>query len=276
MNSEKNAPLEGFPDVEQLKAESKSYRDILENLCGFNILSLRHWIDVANRSHVPYVPIEVITEFPMHDLLRFDEEKHAPALVRGFNQIKNAKEKNTIIRWDCCAGMELKYEMSKGNTKWKESFWDTFWIDDPRAYDILFEYPERFVQVLKRPWINATIYNGYPIEYRVFIEGSKVVGVSNYYLQRSLPEDENWVLQDIETVQNLSEKIITNVPIPIKCPEINIDPKTIACSLDWIKDTNGNIFFLEGGPPHLPHWGAHPCCFKPGSISGIALSNQNE
>ena len=37
--------------------------------------------------------------------------------------------------------------------------------------------------------------------------------------------------------------------------------------------TAEGMLFLEGGPPH--ELGAHPCCFREGRISGVALEDRN-
>src|SRR5207342_1126241 len=36
-------------------------------------------------------------------------------------------------------------------------------------------------------------------------------------------------------------------------------PKAFSC--DWLLIQDGQVVFLEAGPPHTPTGGAHPCCF---------------
>jgi hypothetical protein len=50
-------------------------------------------------------------------------------------------------------------------------------------------------------------------------------------------------------------------------------------SADFIVREDGEVLFLEGGPPHVaePPLGcpsAHPCCMEPGNIYGIAFARR--
>ncbi len=51
------------------------------------------------------------------------------------------------------------------------------------------------------------------------------------------------------------------------------DPDGVHFTADFIVTSKDEILFLEGGPPH--ELGAHPCCFQPGEIQGVALENRN-
>ena len=51
------------------------------------------------------------------------------------------------------------------------------------------------------------------------------------------------------------------------------DPDGVHFTADFIVTGKDEILFLEGGPPH--ELGAHPCCFQPGEIQGVALENRN-
>ena len=45
-------------------------------------------------------------------------------------------------------------------------------------------------------------------------------------------------------------------------------------TMDFLVTQQDEVLFLEGGPSH--RHGAHPCCFEPGHIDGIALEDRNE
>ena len=47
-----------------------------------------------------------------------------------------------------------------------------------------------------------------------------------------------------------------------------------AWTADFVMTADRQILLLEGGPPHLPTFGAHPCCFQPGQIAGDAYTPQ--
>ena len=131
-------------------------------------------------------------------------------------------------------------------------------IDDPRFADILYDYGERngasSLPVWRRPWITAQIEEGYPVEFRVFARDGGILGLSSYYPQRPLPLT-SLIMRSCERILQYSERLIEQVA---------------NFSADWLVRPDGEILFLEGGPPH--HEGAHPCCFPVGKIQGLALS----
>lgn len=61
-----------------------------------------------------------------------------------------------MVRWDCCAGEHLKYELGTGRPEWQPAFQQLV-IDD------------------------------YPVEVRVFAFDGQIQGVSSYYPPRPLP-----------------------------------------------------------------------------------------
>jgi len=180
------------------------------------------------------------------------------------------------LRWDVCAPYDVKTGLSQGNYEWNNSYLNLT-PDDPRGFDLIYSFPALEMPVWLRPWVKAQIIDSYPVEYRVFVLDNNVIGVSNYYPQRELPET-NEIMQDIQTVTQLTNKIIGTIKPPWNSPQmekLGFHKDTISGTLDFIKTEDGDMLFLEGGPPHHPAWGAHMCCFEQGKINGVALKDRN-
>ena len=104
-----------------------------------------------------------------------------------------------------------------------------------RTFDILYDYPEEEIPVWQRPWLSARLFMRYPVEYRVFVEEGVVVGISNYYIQRSLaayPSAES----DIDAVKRMVVRLVKTASAD-------------SFSADFMKLDDTSILFLEGGPP---------------------------
>src|SRR5690606_28774958 len=85
-----------------------------------------------------------------------------------------------MVRWDACASLSLKSAMTDldpSPTSAMRGSFDMHPEGDPRAYDIIYQYPAAVVPVLARPWLQAQFHDGYPIEFRVFVEDSKVIAL---------------------------------------------------------------------------------------------------
>ena len=111
-----------------------------------------------------------------------------------------------------------------------------------------------------------------PVESRAFVRDGGVLGISSYYPQRPLPE----FPAHIQAVREQTEMLINAVRTPFQWhvePSLRgLDKDGVHFTADFIATAEGMIF-LEGGPPH--ELGAHPCCFREGRISGVALEDRN-
>ena len=181
-----------------------------------------------------------------------------------------------MLRYDFCAPLETKIRMSSGMPAFHPDM-TNFILDDPRAYDILWEYPRENVPIHQRPWIQAQIQDSYPVEYRVFVRQGVIQGISNYYPQRPLRRNDN----EIERARELTLALVENASTPFLWPNSVMNPWVFArygadgthFTADFIVTETGDMLLLEGGPPH--EMGAHPCCFRDGELSGIALTDRN-
>ena len=244
-------------------------RDEWKDQKGFNTVSLGAWLDVCKAAGVEAVPASEIARIEIENLMvaldnpESTEETDATRALKAFwTKIEEAKKPHTMIRWDCCTCTEVKYRLSTGRPEWHPDLLDCFYIDDPRAVDIIFEYPDSVIAAWSRPWMRARILDGYPVEYRVFVEDDEIVGVSSYYPQRPLPDSPE-VREDVAACLLETSKLIAALPTPLKYPgwlERPLSPDSRSFTADFMRLEDGRLLYLEGGPP----FGAatHPCCFE--------------
>ena len=236
-------------------------------------ISLGDWLELCRETAVPHVPAEKVTTLLREDCLSFDTQgEHQERLKAAFEEIQAAKKQFHMMRFDCCAGLEIKHQMAQGQPFWKPEFNDII-IDDPRAFDILLEYPREEIPIWRRPWVSPIVFDNYPVEYRAFVNNGELKGISSYYPQRPLIEFKG----HLETVRQYTELLAEAAPTPFLWPLAHmpgfIKKESVHFTADFMATAEG-ILFLEGGPPH--QMGAHPCCFIPGNTEGIALTDRNE
>ena len=110
--------------------------------------------------------------------------------------------------------------------------------------------------------MRARILDGYPVEYRVFVEADEIIGVSSYYPQRPLPDSPE-VREDVAACLAETAKLIAALPTPLEYPgwpERPLSPDSRSFTADFMRLEDGRFLYLEGGPPFGA--GAHPCCFE--------------
>jgi len=131
--------------------------------------------------------------------------------------------------------------------------------------------------------------DGYPVEYRAFVQNGELIGISSYYPQRPLPRNDEHLAAIRKHVATLIEELDGPFEWPAG-PDEAMAIKTAVPTLEGKEPPAGTphhdgvhftadcaattlgMLFLEGGPPHF--MGAHPCCFQPGRIRGVALEAQ--
>ena len=244
-------------------------RDECKDREGFNTVSLGAWLDVCKAAGVEAVPATEIGRIEIENLLvaldnpESTEETDATRALKAFwAKIEAAKKPGTMIRWDCCTCTEVKHRLSTGRPEWHRDLLDCFYIDDPRAVDIIFQYPDTVMAAWSRPWMRARILDGYPVEYRVFVEADEIIGVSSYYPQRPLPDSPE-VRDDVAACLLETSKLIAALPTPLEYPgwpDRPLSPDSRSFTADFMRLEDGRFLYLEGGPPFGA--GAHPCCFE--------------
>lgn len=246
-------------------------------LGSFPAPSLLSWLGWAHAAGVPAVPAVSVASFDLDALLRFDEPSEASSAIhRQLDGINRNRPAGTMHRWDCCAPWGIKAAMAKpqspGSPAPSEAF--SLEVGDPRAYDILFEYPADRVDVVRRPWQPTRFEAGYPIEFRVFVHEGRAVGVSNYYVQRPLPDTDEvraWAQEALRFSQCMVDAAQAGGAFPWM--PLRHVPETVQrgfeATLDFLIAEDGRVLFLEAGPGY--GLGAHPCCFWNEATGQVAV-----
>ena len=221
-----------------------------------------------------------IATMTREDYLSWDVEgPHQARLEAMYAQVMQSRLPDQMIRYDCCAGIDLKRTMAQGVFQWEPAFGEVN-LDDPRLMDIIFELPYEEIALWQRPWIKPYVLSGYPVEYRVYVRDGRMVGISNYYPQRDLPLFET----HLAVISHYTRALIEALEPPFiwnngLATQINqngdnpLDLDGIHFTADYIVSENNAILFLEGGPPH--EFGAGACCFLENQIDGIALIDRH-
>lgn len=221
--------------------------------------SLLDWLSLCDRCQIDAIPGRELGRIPVRDILAIQDGDPYSEETRSFLESLQSKlSPNSMLRWDCCAGEHLKIALGNGQPAWQPAFQELR-FDDFRLFRILVEDVgvESSLAVVERPWVTPRLFEHYPIEVRVFASEGQIQGVSSYYVQRIL-EDTPEIRDFCQQAWDLSARFL---------------PHISAFSADWMLTESG-VLFLEGGPPHTLRGGAHPCCFVPGQIHGIALQPQ--
>lgn len=123
----------------------------------------------------------------------------------------------------------------------------------------------------------------WPMEWRVFVEGGRVTGVASYYpwVGSVTPENASKALEAVALAERMIEKMQelslvprsmdaellrravgkSDAPHPVHSETLERFPRDgLACTLDFMETSDG-MMLLEGGPPHMPIGGGHPCAF---------------
>ena len=270
-----------IPDPAEQLEQAKRTIDLIREAAGqdhperFCPVSLGDWLELCGEAGVPHVPAELVATMLRDDCLAFDTRgEHQERLVSALEALQEAKLENHMMRMDPASGIEIKHRLSIGEPEFRPEFQEII-LDDPRLFDILFEYPREEVPVWRRPWVDAMRHQGYPVEYRAFVRDSTLLGISNYYPQRPLPE----FPAHLEAVRRYTQALIESVKPPFLWHTAHglmdgtLDAAGIHFTADFLVTVQDEVLFLEGGPPH--ELGAHPCCFEPGNIQGIELRDRN-
>lgn len=229
---------------------------------AFPSASLRSWMDLAHSSGLACVPAHYLGSIEIEPLLNFDSPIEGTSQAMGqVEKFNNDLVADHMLRWDCCAPWGVKSALGNGFVC--PSIQDAF-LDpgDPRAFELIYDYPAPSIPVFSRPWVKAMVFEEYPVEFRVFINEARVVAVSNYYPQRALPDHEKVRLLAARAVA-MAQKIVDKAlgrglrPWMPGVPAERQPP--FSASLDFLVLSSAQVVFLEGGPGF--GFGAHPCCF---------------
>lgn len=256
-------------DLSAIKNSVKAFEDApemgrYEPLPGnaFPSASLFAWIALAHASGVPCVPASLEATIPIEPLLHFDAPIEGTSqALSTLDRLNETVSDDLMLRWDCCAPWGVKSAMANGLKRPSRQEMELE-AGDPRAFDLIYDFPAEDIGVFSRPWVPAMIFEDYPVEFRVFVDNAKVVGISNYYPQRKLPDHpkiRRMASEIAQQAQRMVEKAVERNMQPWM-PRVDAARQPSFCStLDFLVRSSGGIVFLEGGPGY--GYGAHPCCF---------------
>lgn len=235
--------------------------------------SLKAWLDVVQAAGVPSVPAQALTAIHRQDFLRFEESLvEKPEVWAAFEAALAGVADTHMVRWDACAPLDLKYAMASKAAPSAET--RRMGPDDPRAYDILTDYPADEFTVWMRPWVQARMEEGFPVEFRVFVREGQVLGVASYYPQRALPDTPE-MRGLAEQCVDRTNQVLAHLAATGEYPWLTsyagmFTEGTVNATLDFLVTSNNEVVFLEAGPPFGA--GAHPCAFIDRPVNGIALA----
>lgn len=228
---------------------------------GFNLVSLGDWLDLCRRTDIPHVAGTHVASIDIDTLFAYDIDPDNPDLQAFSRAVNAAKKPATILRWDVCAPLAVKSALARGRADWDPGMLDGLSIDDPRASDLIYEYPGTSMAVYSHPWMETARLHNYPVEYRAYVRDGDVIGISNYYPQRPLDLDAELVA-DLGHVARHTRRLASALPVPVRFPggpHAHWPSSSRSFTADFIKLHDGAVLYLEGGPPYGA--GAHPCCF---------------
>ena len=268
------------PDPEEVRRSAErraAFQDEVAALGGFSPLSLEDWLSLCATAGVDAVPSTILGRVPMAALREFDANPaYGEAMAeagRALEALEAANpEERYMTRFDGCGDMWLKIAMNDSG-EWHPDFARVPSVDDERTYETHAIFmPKPDVPVHARPWADAVKVDGLPLEFRVYVGGGEVLGVSNYHYQRPLP-DEPWVVAHAERCLALAATLLAAQTRPVRLIRAvgeTADPAVNQWTADFVVLEGRGPVFLEGGPP-VAHR-ANPCCFRGRErIEGIAL-----
>jgi len=317
-----------IPSEEDLRAERQAGyawtrerlidpADILTRAPGgdaaqMNLLSLPAWLAVAQRAGIDFIPARLLADVDAEVYIEtFDHpESDAGKTYAAFHaQVVNDLAEGEMVRMEQVAPRDIKGLMSMGATM-SSGLIDLH--DGGRYLDL---HEDRFyvtfkdlgadrVRAYARPIVTPAMIDGsfrgdegrWAVEFRVYVESGRVVGISNYYPQVAMdPSQYKDAARDAyaaaQSMLNTMNALHLGVGGHTLCPDRG--PKDIMeqtpdwmpsiwgpqnFTLDFMLLENGDITFLEGGPGGMS--AAHPCCFlqedrevEPDFLHGVAWSD---
>ena len=267
-----------FPTEEEM--EELSARRHAEAKAPFEVpgskafigVSLNAWLDVMTAAGIPSIPAEAVTSLKRETFLGFEKSlTDEPEAWRAFDAALGSVPSTHMARWDACSSLDLKFAMAEKSPFGAHA--RVLHPGDPRAFEILADYPAEEFTVWSRPWVEAKLVDGYPVEFRVFVKDSKVLGIASYYPQRALPATPE-ILGLAAQCGDLTRKALQLLESTGQYPWMadyarHFATGTVNATLDFLVTPDNQVLFLEAGPPYGA--GAHPCAFIDRTIEGIAL-----
>lgn len=284
-----------------LTPEAILAREAADGPARFNFLSLPAWLALVERAGVPFIPAREIAALQVETFSQAFDGVEDPRLSEFLEALVAGVAYGEILRMEQCAPDTVKSEMGYGRDLGNGLDIDpstgkkTPGLWSPRFYDTLMDLGHPFVRGYARPKAEtvgvAAVWEGqegyWPVEFRVFVQDSKVTGVSAYYPQAPLDPD-LWLDMARESGR-LAEKIVATMAElklgvgngrlcgdrPQEHARADAPPGMELWghqdfTMDFLFDAESEqLVFLEGGPGGWRQ--AAPCCFETGPYGEEAL-----
>lgn len=268
----------GIPDIDAIIRQARECFERAKREVAregrFIGVSLGQWLSHVAAAGVAHVPATKIFSIGRDVWLYAEEGRDADAVTwREFSSALSSQPDGVMVRLDACSGEDIKYPMATGQLPdfVQRKSLSPF---DYRASEIVYEYPGDEIDVWARPWIEAMMHEGFPVEFRVFVRNGEVLGVASYYPQRPLPDTEEmrgYAGHCREKAQAITSHLNSIGATPwMPNYEGRFSDGKVSAAMDFIIGTDGEPVFLEAGPPYGA--GAHPCVFIDREITGVALA----
>lgn len=238
----------------------------------FLVTSHGDWARLVDRTGLAHaIPTHPAGRFAVDDLLDGYDQDEAAAwrirsaehdLCRAAEQLELRAGQPFVWRTDACAPGGVKAACDRGRDHREiagpGSRHEPI-LFDLRVVELAGSWPRPEVELHLRPYIEPTIVDGWPLEYRVWVLDGAARAVANYYPQRPLPERNPAVLFTMGTAAGTAEQIAA------ACAPFDLIPHNpdagagITFTADFLVDAGRRVRWLECGPYTFPNWGAHPC-----------------
>ena len=241
------------------------------------MVPLGPWLELCKNAGIPHVSAMFSPEFPIEQIyIALNGPGSGPTrqLDAAFRWYESEKLKRLkaghrfSARWECCSNSMAK-EAAGNGWEWDSDYYELT-CDDSRVMDCTAGNTTT-TRLCVRPWMDTPRADDYPVECRVFVDYRYgIIGISNYYPQRPLTFQDcdgqvhAWMHLVLQRTRRLADAVRDK------------HGEGMGFTADWLLTGVSDCVFLEGGPPHEEsgHVSAHPCCFAPGKIEGIALARR--
>jgi hypothetical protein len=298
------------------KANRETLRAACAAMDGFCPFDLGHWMELAARAGVPMIPATAVAtgatalwNDEAHGHPAID------VMIAQARQAVDAESRPMILRWSWASHGDVKHHTNGGTRDWHPDLVEPY-INDERSYELQMDFPLPEFSIWMRPWMTLTTRtapkpamdpqhaahhrereNGYrseqgralvtgplpthdqfALEARVYVESNAIKGISAYFPQCPMDPADLDVQTLFRQARVMAQALIDHQTKPVILPRVHHVHGTNdnAWTVDFVMTADGNVMLLEGGPPHMPGGGAHPCCFAPGRIAGEAFASAKE
>jgi len=233
----------------------------------FNTLSLPGWLKLADLAGVPHIPAREILSVPTEAYFDLMDDKPSEAGAR-IREVPSLLRDGEVLRMEQVAPQSVKAARGYGRPLGNGLEDGAFELMDMRFIDTLMDLHEDQVRFLARPIIPTRDIPGswrgeagsYPEEYRIIVQGGRLIGISNYYPQtRMSPDAHAGQMREAVGIAARLMGVMRDRDIAPFNPGLPEHPEGPSFTLDLLTREDGELLFLEGGPAALQ--AAHPCCF---------------